>query len=126
MSNPASSPAPTEATAAAPAPAATAAPTAGAAVPLRRRLEENRLSNQKRRRAWEASKEESTEVCGAFVGDFVQCIQGRVFSVVWACRRQNAVMTQCMKNYMATNSKEAAIKAGEEKSKEYEGAWFST
>lgn len=125
MSNPASAAA---APAVAPAPVSAVATSAPAVpgAPIRRRLEENRLSNQKRRRAWEAAKEESTEVCGAFVGDFVQCIQGRVLSVVWACRRQNAVMTHCMKNYMQTNSREAAIKAGEDKSKEYEGAWFST
>ena len=44
--------------------------------PVRRQLEENRLKNQTKRRAWEAAKERSTYVCAGYVGDFVKCTTG--------------------------------------------------
>jgi hypothetical protein len=60
--------------------AASAAPggsgDASTAHPVRRQLEENRLKNQTKRRAWEAAKERSTYVCAGYVGDFVKCTTG--------------------------------------------------
>ena len=101
----------------APAAAADGAPQAHA---IRRQLVENRFANQKKRRAWEAAKEKSTVVCASLVGDFVRCTEGRMFSVVWACRRTNAVMTKCMKTFMETNDDKAALDAAKQLNSTYD------
>lgn len=44
---------------------------------------------------------------------------GRLFSVIWACRQQNNVMTKCMKTYMETNDDAASIAAAEKLRAEY-------
>lgn len=63
---------------------------------IRRQLESNRFANQVKRRAWETAKEESKHVCREYIRDFVQCQDGKMFSVIWACRAHNKAMTKCM------------------------------
>jgi hypothetical protein len=79
---------------------------------VHRKLLENRLTNQTKRKAHEAAKQRSTEVCAPFIGDFIRCEEGRLLSTVVACQQQNAGMYACMHTYMQTEDEKASIDAG--------------
>jgi hypothetical protein len=79
---------------------------------VHRKLLENRLTNQTKRKAHESAKQRSTEVCAPFIGDFIRCEEGRLLSTVVACQQQNAGMYACMHTYMQTEDAQASIDAG--------------
>jgi COX assembly mitochondrial protein 1 len=57
----------------------------------------------KKRAENEVAKEMKTTAmkgCDEFVRALAECVEGRLFSVAWACRGQNQELRKCMSTYV--------------------------
>ncbi|XP_031558702.1 COX assembly mitochondrial protein homolog [Actinia tenebrosa] len=49
-------------------------------------------------------REISREKCKPYLDEFTNCCKGRTLSMVWACRKENRVMQDCLQKYFKDNS----------------------
>ncbi|SHO79498.1 Similar to S.cerevisiae protein CMC1 (Copper-binding protein of the mitochondrial intermembrane space) [Malassezia sympodialis ATCC 42132] len=62
------------------------------------------MSNREYEKFMKEKKHEAFKKCDPIVQEFVECSRNRLFSVAWACRKQNRAMYECLLQYMNDNT----------------------